>query len=107
MKTPEGAPSQEEDLRAEVVQLRRAMQTRPVIDQAAGVLMASFGISPETAWNVLVTLSQNTNTKLHQLAGQLVATTQGGTLPEETQQHLAAAIGLPPDPGAHRRGRPD
>ena len=35
----------DEELRIEVVQLRRAMQTRPVIDLARGVLMASFGVS--------------------------------------------------------------
>lgn len=34
------------DPRIELVQLRRAMQTRPVIDLARGALMASFGLSP-------------------------------------------------------------
>ncbi len=33
----------EEDLRTEIGQLKRAMQTRPVIDLARGVLMASYG----------------------------------------------------------------
>ncbi|MEU9960710.1 anti-sigma factor antagonist [Streptomyces sp. NPDC050982] len=82
----------ERDLRAEVVQLKRAMQTRPVIDLARGVLMASFGLSPENAWNVLVTVSQNTNTKLHHLAQDMVGAVQGEPLPEPLQQQLAAAV---------------
>jgi anti-anti-sigma factor len=82
----------EQALRSEVVQLRRAMQTRPVIDQARGVLMASFGLSPENAWNVLVSVSQNTNTKLHQLADEVVTAVQGGSLSEAVQRHMATAV---------------
>ncbi|MGK5697634.1 ANTAR domain-containing protein [Streptomyces sp. URMC 128] len=92
----EGEPGQgaahDRELRAEVTQLRRAMQTRPTIDLARGILMASFGLSPEKAWSVLVRTSQNTNTKLHHLARDLVATVHGGTLPEPVQQQLAAAV---------------
>ncbi|MFJ3235928.1 ANTAR domain-containing protein [Streptomyces sp. NPDC086787] len=88
----EEALSHEEDLRSEVVQLRRAMQTRPIIDQATGILMASFSLASEEAWHVLVTVSQNTNTKLRHIADQLAATTQGAALTDEVQQQLAAAI---------------
>lgn len=83
---------EDQDLRAEVAQLRRAMQTRPTIDLARGILMASFGLSPEAAWSVLVRTSQNTNTKLHHLARDLVGTVHGSTLPEPVQQQLAAAV---------------
>ncbi|QLH24936.1 ANTAR domain-containing protein [Streptomyces sp. Rer75] len=81
-----------QDLCTEVLQLRRAMQTRPTIDLARGMLMASFGLTPEAAWNVLVKTSQNTNTKLHRLARDLVGTMQGGTLPEAVQKQLTAAV---------------
>ncbi|MEU9171707.1 ANTAR domain-containing protein [Streptomyces sp. NPDC048420] len=81
-----------QELRDEVDQLRRAMATRPVIDQAKGILMASFKLSPEDAWTVLVRVSQNTNTKLHRLAGELVTAVQGGALCEASQQQLAAAL---------------
>jgi anti-anti-sigma factor len=91
-ETPEDALSQEEELRTEVVQLRRAMQTRAVIDQALGVLMASFRLSSEDAWNVLVTVSQNTNIKLHRLAEQLVTTVQGVALADAVQAQVAAAV---------------
>ena len=59
-----------------VEQLRRAMETRPVIDQAHGVLMATHGCTPEEAWAVLKGASQNTNTKLHEVAEEVVDSTQ-------------------------------
>lgn len=80
------------DLRIEVAQLRRAMQTRPTIDLARGILMASFSLSSDEAWTVLVTASQNTNTKLHSLAGDLVTAVKGDALSDELQEHLSAAI---------------
>ncbi|MFJ5995291.1 ANTAR domain-containing protein [Streptomyces sp. NPDC092370] len=92
-------PEDDQDLRAEVAQLRRAMQTRPTIDLARGILMASFGLSPETAWSVLVRTSQNTNTKLHSLAQDLVGTVRGATLPEQVQRQLAAAVAGTSRPG--------
>jgi anti-anti-sigma factor len=80
------------DLRIEVVQLRRAMQTRPVIDLARGILMASFALSAEDAWRVLVLASQHTNTKLHHLAGELVSAVQGDPPAGTVQEQVAAAV---------------
>ncbi|MFF5980425.1 ANTAR domain-containing protein [Streptomyces olindensis] len=97
-----GAPRADADqdgLLTEVAQLRRAMQTRPTIDLARGILMASFSLSPEAAWSVLVRTSQNTNTKLHHLARELVGAVHGSTLPEQVQRQLAAAVA-----GAGTRG---
>lgn len=80
------------DPQAEVVQLRRAMQTRPTIDQARGILMAAFSLGPDDAWTTLVMASQNTNTKLHHVAQQLVDSVQGEALPEAVQAQLSAAV---------------
>ncbi|MFJ8632290.1 anti-sigma factor antagonist [Streptomyces sp. NPDC093568] len=82
----------DQDLRIEVAQLRRAMQTRPTIDLARGILMASFGLTSEDAWTVLVAASQNTNTKLHTLAGDLVAAVKGEALPEGVRDQLSSAV---------------
>ncbi|MET9904798.1 ANTAR domain-containing protein [Streptomyces sp. NPDC006446] len=82
----------EPELRSEVVQLRRAMRTRPVIDQARGILMASFGLSAEDAWSVLVHVSQHTNTKLHRVAEEVVTTLQDGAPSEAIRQHVATAV---------------
>lgn len=57
----------------EIDGLRRRLLTQPAIEQAKGVLVASYGIDADTAFSVLVRLSQNTNTKLHVLAADLVA----------------------------------
>ncbi|MEU6821025.1 ANTAR domain-containing protein [Streptomyces atriruber] len=86
---PEGS---DEDLRVVVAQLRRAMQTRPTIDLARGILMSTFSLSPEEAWEVLVTASQNTNMKLHVLAGDVVNTVRGAALPAAVRKQLDAAI---------------
>ncbi|MFI6035082.1 ANTAR domain-containing protein [Streptomyces sp. NPDC051315] len=88
----DGAGDAERDLRVEVVQLRRAMQTRPVIDLARGILMASFALSAEDAWRVLVEASQHTNTKLHHLARDLVAAVRGAPPAEAVQEQVAAAV---------------
>ncbi|MFD4528280.1 STAS domain-containing protein [Streptomyces sp. NPDC058470] len=85
-------PDEAEELRVEVVQLKRAMLTRPVIDLARGVLMASFGLSPDDAWSVLVDVSQHTNTKLHQLAEELVDSVNGAPLPDHLQERITKAV---------------
>ncbi|MCZ4608089.1 anti-sigma factor antagonist [Streptomyces sp. Lzd4kr] len=81
-----------QDLRTENLQLKRAMQTRPVIDMARGILMATFNISATDAWTVLVEVSQNTNTKLHEVADGLADAVNGGQLPEAYRQHIATTI---------------
>jgi anti-anti-sigma factor len=111
---PGGSPDPEDgvlrDLRIEVVQLRRAMQTRPVIDLARGILMASFALSAEDAWRVLVLASQHTNTKLHHLAEELVSAVRGDPPAGEVQEQVAAAVArIRSETGAEPRAetRPD
>ncbi|MGW2935366.1 ANTAR domain-containing protein [Streptomyces sp. NPDC001156] len=89
---PRAEDAADDGLRCEVVQLRRALQTRPEIDLARGILMATFGLSADEAWDVLVMASQNTNTKLHRLAADVVTTVNGTPLPDPLQKHLAAAV---------------
>ncbi|MFJ4690612.1 anti-sigma factor antagonist [Streptomyces sp. NPDC088766] len=89
---PPQGPDGEQDLRVEVVQLRRAMRTRPVIDLARGILMASFALSAQDAWRVLVDASQRTNTKLHHLARDLVGAVEGDPPPEAVREQVAAAV---------------
>ncbi|MDW8808463.1 ANTAR domain-containing protein [Streptomyces scabiei] len=86
------SPRREPDPRAEVVQLRRALETRDTIDLARGILMAAFALSPVEAWNALVRTSQNTNTKLHRTARQLVDSCTGAPVPPCTREQLSAAV---------------
>lgn len=69
-------------LRTEVEQLRQAIATRPVIDQARGVLMATHACSSDEAWHVLREASQLSNTKLREVAAVVTAGAEGsGPLP--------------------------
>nr|WP_223184352.1 ANTAR domain-containing protein [Streptomyces sp. CBMA152] len=72
--------------------MRRAIQTRPVIDLARGALMATFSLSRQDAWDVLVTVSQHSNSKLRQVAEYVLGSINGESLPEPLQQQLAAAL---------------
>jgi hypothetical protein len=47
-------------------------QHRALIEQAKGILMMTYGISAELAFDIRVWRSQETNTKLRKLASQLI-----------------------------------
>ncbi|MEV5309425.1 MULTISPECIES: ANTAR domain-containing protein [unclassified Streptomyces] len=80
-----GQPRDFWELCKEVEQLRRAMATRPVIDQARGILMATHGCTSEEAWQILREASQLSNTKLRTIAATVTA----------SAEHTATA---PPEP---------
>jgi PAS domain S-box-containing protein len=63
-------------LREESQHLRRALISRPEIDQAKGVLMARFGYSADDAFAHLVAVSQRRNVKLRDVAHEVVAMTR-------------------------------
>jgi transcriptional regulator with GAF, ATPase, and Fis domain len=54
-------------------QLRTALDTRGVIEQAKGVIMAARRIPADEAFHVLVEQSQNENIKIRDLATQFIA----------------------------------
>lgn len=64
--------------------LRRAVETRNVIGQAQGLLMERYGLDPRRAFELLRRYSQDTNTKLRDVAVQLVKT---GHLPTRAHDH--------------------
>ncbi|MEU7058660.1 ANTAR domain-containing protein [Streptomyces sp. NPDC046197] len=81
-------------LQSEVEQLHRAMASRPVIDQARGILMAAHVCTSEQAWQVLRETSQRSNTKLRTVAAAVTAGAQpdGPALPEDIRTALRAAV---------------
>jgi hypothetical protein len=85
-------------LRREVEQLRRAIASRPVIDQARGVLMATHACSSEEAWEILREASQLSNTKLRTVAAAVTAgaRTGGPPLPPEVRGALRTALARRP-----------
>ncbi|MFG3280592.1 ANTAR domain-containing protein [Streptomyces sp. NPDC048111] len=92
-------PTVRDTQRLELQQLRRAMRSRGTIDMARGILMAAFGLSPDAAWEVLVSTSQHTNTKLRRLAEQVVASAGGTPLPDAVRKHLSTAVAGLSGPG--------
>jgi hypothetical protein len=63
-------------LAAEVAQLRQALGSRVVIEQAKGIVMAEQHCGPNDAFEILRTLSRNANAKLRDVAAVLVAKAQ-------------------------------
>lgn len=57
---------------AEAEQLRTAMASRAVIDQASGIVMHMLDCDADQAFDVLRTFSQHTNHKLNAIAAQIV-----------------------------------
>ncbi len=62
----------------------QATASRAVIEQAKGVLMATYGITAERAFDVLVWRSQETNVKLRDLAGRFLAA-MAETIPADSR----------------------
>jgi GAF domain-containing protein len=60
--------------REDLDHLRTAMMTRAVIEQAEGILMERHKITEDEAFTILAHASQRTNTKLHEVAAELVGT---------------------------------
>ncbi|MER5442413.1 ANTAR domain-containing protein [Streptomyces sp. NPDC002790] len=56
----------------EVDQLGSALRSRPVVDQACGIVMHVLGCAPDDAFGVLRRISQRTNRKLADVASAVV-----------------------------------
>lgn len=70
--------TQVEALRQEIAGLKAALISRASIDQARGILVARFQISPDGAFDLLVRWSQDRNIKLRAIAEALVTLAQHG-----------------------------
>ncbi|MCK8678082.1 ANTAR domain-containing protein [Streptomyces lichenis] len=79
-------------LREEVAQLRHAVVSHAVIDQAIGVVLAYGGLRSDAGWEVLREVSQHTNTKLREVAEYLVQWPHCAWLPPEIHRGLDAAL---------------
>ncbi len=65
--------TENEDPILERDQLREALETQPVIEQAKGMLMLLRTLSADEAFAALKKVSQHTNVKLHDVATVIVA----------------------------------
>ena len=60
--------------------LRAAMESRTIIDTAAGIIIAQNRCSQEEAMNLLKSASSNRNVKLREVAAAIVKSAGGGNL---------------------------
>jgi GAF domain-containing protein len=61
-----------------IAQLRTALHTRSMVGKAQGMLMRQFNIDSEHAFETLRRSSQNSNTKIRELAAMLVTAHENG-----------------------------
>jgi AmiR/NasT family two-component response regulator len=61
-----------------IAQLHDAIQSRTIIGQATGIIMARRRCGPDEALNVLVKISNDRNIKLREVARMLVEATASG-----------------------------
>ncbi|MFW6719115.1 ANTAR domain-containing protein [Streptomyces sp. MAR4 CNY-716] len=92
------------ELSEENMQLKQAIESRPMVDQARGVLIAVLGADEDEAWQVLLDTSQHANVPLRYVAEALIASATGRPIPDDLRIPLRDAMGRV---RSDRRGKPD
>ena len=73
-------------LEVEIAQLRTAMMSRAVIEQAKGVLMLLTGCGDQVAFDLLTHISSHTHRKVRDIAQEVVASASGrSSLPADVR----------------------
>ncbi|EFE71243.1 MULTISPECIES: ANTAR domain-containing protein [Streptomyces] len=75
-------------LEEEVQQLKDAVVSHAVVDQAIGMIVAIGRVSPDQGWTVLKEVSQHTNIKLRSIAEMILAWGRTGVMPAEVRAAL-------------------
>lgn len=90
-----------DQVRALVRQLRRAVSSHELVGQAVGVLLATYRISPDEAWQILRTTSQRTNIKVATIARAVIES--AADLPAtDPEAHRVVVSDLLPRPESSR-----
>ncbi|WP_156036272.1 ANTAR domain-containing protein [Blastococcus sp. URHD0036] len=77
------------DLELEVAQMRTAMASRAVIEQAKGILMLLTGCTEQVAFDVLTHISSTTHRKVRELAVAITDSACGrSALPADVQDAI-------------------
>ncbi|MER5201327.1 ANTAR domain-containing protein [Streptomyces sp. NPDC002755] len=79
-------------LEQENAQLRYAVGSHAVVDQAIGVLVVIHRIPPAEGFEVLREVSQHTNIKLHAVAEMVIAWALGQPLSQTLGHELGEAV---------------
>jgi hypothetical protein len=89
-------PADESDrifaLQEEIGQLKEAVASHAVVDQAIGMVVALGRIAPDEGWEVLKDVSQHTNIKLRNVAELILIWARSGEIPPEIRVELEEAL---------------
>ncbi|MGW7265224.1 ANTAR domain-containing protein [Streptomyces sp. NPDC054842] len=91
---PEADANQVLRLENENRQLREAVRSHAVVDQAIGVVAAVGRLTPDEGWNVLRNISQTTNIKMRHVAELIVDWARTGRLPDDIRNRLESELDL-------------
>ncbi|WP_367325473.1 ANTAR domain-containing protein [Streptomyces sp. HUAS ZL42] len=80
------------ELEEEVHQLKEAVTSHAVVDQAIGMIVALGRVTPDQGWVVLKEVSQHTNIKLRNIAEMILIWGRRGELPPEIAAELEDAL---------------
>jgi len=80
------------ELQEEIGQLKEAVTSHAVVDQAIGMIVALGRVSPDQGWAILREVSQHTNIKLRNVAELIIIWGQKGDLPPEIRTTLEDAL---------------
>lgn len=79
-------------LEAEVQQLKAAVTSHAVVDQAIGMVVALGRVTPDQGWLVLKDVSQHTNIKLRNVAELVLVWGRTGDMPADIAAELEDAL---------------
>ena len=88
----ETEPDRIAELQAEVDQLKEAVTSHAVVDQAIGMVVALGRVTPDQGWEVLKEVSQHTNIKLRTIADLILVWGRRGDIPPEVRAELEATL---------------
>lgn len=80
------------ELEEEVDQLKEAVVSHAVVDQAIGMVVALGRVGPDEGWAVLKDVSQHTNIKLRSVAELILLWGRDGRMPPEIRAELEQAL---------------
>jgi hypothetical protein len=88
----ESEPDRILELQAEVDQLKEAVASHAVVDQAIGMVVALGRVTPDQGWEVLKEVSQHTNIKLRTIAEMILIWGRRGDIAPEIGAELEEAL---------------
>ncbi|KPI15232.1 ANTAR domain protein [Actinobacteria bacterium OK006] len=80
------------ELREVVDQLKEAVTSHAMVDQAIGIVVALGRVTPDEGWAVLREVSQLTNIKLRNIAELVLIWGRNGDLPSDIRVPLEEAL---------------